>query len=161
MPSGCQSRAGLRVARGFWLRKPREGERPKQNLPTREKAKTLNGQFDSRTGSAAAGASTKENPRPSLSDRLCRTRAVSQRQLPTDHDYAVSTRGYQLDQSSPLPATAHLDRSLRIKEGLSRSETRMGYGGPKRPMQPPQIMDGQKMNRGLLPRNEGVHRYCT
>ena len=30
-------------------------------------------------------------------DRLCRTRVVSQRQLPTDHDYAVSTREYQLD----------------------------------------------------------------
>ena len=52
---------------------------------------------------------------------------VSQRQLPTDHDYAVSTREYQLDQSSPLPASAaadpvlvrkkrpaHLDRSLHI-----------------------------------------------
>ena len=60
-------------------------------------------------------------------DRLCRTRVVSQRQLPTDHDYAVSTREYQLDQSSPLPASAaadpvlvrkkrpaHLDRSLHI-----------------------------------------------
>ena len=56
-----------------------------------------------------------------------RTRGSSQRQLPTDHDYAVSTREYQLDQSSPLPATAaadpvlvrkkrpaHLDRSLHI-----------------------------------------------
>ena len=61
-------------------------------------------------------------------DRLSRTRVSSQRQLPTDHDYAVSTREYQLDQSSPLPATAaadlvldrkkirrsHLDRSLHI-----------------------------------------------
>ena len=56
-----------------------------------------------------------------------RTRGRSQRQLPTDHDYAVSTREYQLDQSSPFPATAaadpvldrkkrlaHLDRSLHI-----------------------------------------------
>ena len=52
---------------------------------------------------------------------------LSQRQLPTDLDYAVPTREYQLDQSSPLPATAaadpvldrkkrpaHLDRSLHI-----------------------------------------------
>jgi hypothetical protein len=38
-----------------------------------------------------------------------RTRVSSQRQLPTDHDYAVSTREYQLDQSSPLPATAAAD----------------------------------------------------
>ena len=36
----------------------------------------------------------------SLCDRLSRTREVSQRQLPTDHDYAVPTREYQTDQSS-------------------------------------------------------------
>src|SRR5262245_48433024 len=36
-----------------------------------------------------------------LCDRLDRTRANSQRQLPTDHDYAVSTREYQTNQSSP------------------------------------------------------------
>jgi hypothetical protein len=40
----------------------------------------------------------------SLCDRLSRTRAISQRQLPTDHDYAVSTREYQTDQSSLNPA---------------------------------------------------------
>src|SRR5277367_5907214 len=36
----------------------------------------------------------------SLCDRLSRTRDFSQRQLPTDHDYAVPTREYQTDQSS-------------------------------------------------------------
>jgi len=41
-----------------------------------------------------------------LCDRLCRTRDSSQRQLPTDQDYAVSTREYQTDQSSPKPAPA-------------------------------------------------------
>lgn len=35
-----------------------------------------------------------------LCDRLSRTRDLSQRQLPTDHDYATSTREYQTDQSS-------------------------------------------------------------
>ena len=35
-----------------------------------------------------------------LCDRLSRTRDFSQRQLPTDHDYAVPTREYQTDQSS-------------------------------------------------------------
>src|ERR1700722_3486910 len=35
-----------------------------------------------------------------LCDRLNRTRDNSQRQLPTDHDYAVSTHEYQTDQSS-------------------------------------------------------------
>jgi len=65
----------------------------------------------------------------SLCDRLSLTRVHSQRQLPTDHDYAVPTREYQLDQSSPFTATAaadpvldrrkrpaHLDRSLHIRE---------------------------------------------
>src|ERR1035438_7996730 len=42
----------------------------------------------------------------SLCDRLSRTRDFSQRQLPTDQDYAVSTREYQTDQSSLLPAPA-------------------------------------------------------
>ena len=37
------------------------------------------------------------------------TRDDSLRQLPTDHDYAVSTREYQLDQSSPPPASAAAD----------------------------------------------------
>ena len=41
-----------------------------------------------------------------LCDRLSRTRDTSQRQLPTDHDYAVSTREYQTDQSSLKPAPA-------------------------------------------------------
>jgi hypothetical protein len=35
-----------------------------------------------------------------LCDRLYRTRDNSQRQLPTDHDYAVPTREYQTDRSS-------------------------------------------------------------
>jgi|ERR1017187_5809145 hypothetical protein len=39
-----------------------------------------------------------------LCDRPSRTRDISQRQLPTDHDYAVSTREYQTDQSSLKPA---------------------------------------------------------
>ena len=41
-----------------------------------------------------------------LCDRLGRTRDYSQRQLPTDHDYAVPTREYQTDQSSLKPAQA-------------------------------------------------------
>ena len=47
-----------------------------------------------------------------LCDRLSRTRDSSQRQLPTDHDHAVSTREYQTDQSSlnlpPLPLALSL-----------------------------------------------------
>src|SRR5258708_7664445 len=41
-----------------------------------------------------------------LCDRLDRTRDNSQRQLPTDHDYAVPTREYQTDQSSLKSAQA-------------------------------------------------------
>ena len=39
-------------------------------------------------------------PSFALCDRLSRTRDLSQRQLPTDHDHAVPTREYQTDQSS-------------------------------------------------------------
>ena len=45
-------------------------------------------------------------PSFALCDRLDRTRDNSQRQLPTDHDYAVPTREYQTDQSSLKSAPA-------------------------------------------------------
>ena len=50
----------------------------------------------------AGGSPGKHEGEPSLGlcDRLNRTRDNSRRQLPTDHDYAVSTREYQTDQSS-------------------------------------------------------------
>jgi len=66
-----------------------------------------------------------------LCDRLSRTRDTSQRQLPTDHDHAVPTREYQIDQSSfkllrlplalslkkqkPPHSHAEVDRSLHIR----------------------------------------------
>src|ERR1700686_1419112 len=54
---------------------------------------------------ASSSRSTHEGESSqSLCDRLSRTRDLSQRQLPTDHDYAVSTREYQTDQSSLKPA---------------------------------------------------------
>src|SRR5271169_6813435 len=50
---------------------------------------------------ASSSPSTHEGePSESLCDRLSRTRDTSLRQLPTDQDYAVSTREYQTDQSS-------------------------------------------------------------
>src|ERR1700733_11799445 len=52
----------------------------------------------------------------SVCDRLSRIRVSSQRQLPTDHDYAVPTREYQLDQSSPLHASAAADSVLEIQK---------------------------------------------
>ena len=50
----------------------------------------------------AGSSQGKHEGEPSLGlcDRLDRTRYNSQRQLPTDHDYAVPTREYQTDQSS-------------------------------------------------------------
>jgi hypothetical protein len=48
-----------------------------------------------------------------LCDRLGRTRDNSQRQLPTDHDYAVPTREYQTDQSSLKTARLLLALSSR------------------------------------------------
>src|ERR1035437_4399405 len=69
---------------------------------------------------------------PGLCDRLSRTRDFSQRQLPTDHDYAVPTREYQTDQSSfnsaPAVAGPVLDRPKPQRQknptdvqGLTRS----------------------------------------
>ena len=51
-----------------------------------------------------------------LCDRLSRTRDTRQRQLPTDHDYAVSTREYQTDQSSLKPAPTAAGPVLEIRE---------------------------------------------
>jgi hypothetical protein len=53
-------------------------------------------------------------PSFALCDRLDRTRANSQRQLPTDHDYAVPTREYQTDQSSLITAQTAA-RSVLVK----------------------------------------------
>jgi hypothetical protein len=55
-------------------------------------------QFEDRA-SSSRGAHEGESSH-ALCDRLSRTRETSQRQLPTDHDHAVSTREYQTDQSS-------------------------------------------------------------
>jgi hypothetical protein len=52
-----------------------------------------------------------------LCDRLSRTRDNSQRQLPTDQEYAVSTREYQADQSSlktaPTAARSVLEKTTK------------------------------------------------
>src|SRR6185437_6842416 len=63
-------------------------------------------------------------PSFALCDRLDRTRANSQRQLPTDHDYAVPTREYQTDQSSPKPARDAAG-SVLTKEQLRKQTHRV------------------------------------
>jgi hypothetical protein len=82
--------------------------------------------YEDRTSSSP---STHEGePSESLCDRLSRTRDTSQRQLPTDHDYAVSTREYQTDQSSLKPALTAagpvLEKQRQNKPPDSRGLTR-------------------------------------
>src|SRR5271167_1221281 len=57
-----------------------------------------------------------------LCDRLSRTRDNSQRQLPTDQDYAVSTREYQTDQSS-LKTAPTAARSVLEKRRNQHQQT--------------------------------------
>jgi hypothetical protein len=63
-----------------------------------------------------------------LCDRLSRTRDNSQRQLPTDQDYAVSTREYQTDQSSlktaPTAARSVLEKKQQQQTHRLRRLTR-------------------------------------
>ena len=73
--------------------------------------------FEHRAGSSQS----KHEGEPSfaLCDRLSRIRDNSQRQLPTDHDYAVPTREYQTDQSSL--------NLLRLLLALSSRRSRSNY----------------------------------
>ena len=99
----------------------------------------------------ASSSRSKHEGEPSLGlcDRLDRTRDNSQRQLPTDHDYAVPTREYQTDQSSLKSAQAaarpvlkkrkrqlqnnldhaELTRSLHIR---AMHSSKQGYMRPER-----------------------------
>jgi hypothetical protein len=120
----------------------------------------------------AGSSQGKHEGEPSLGlcDRLDRTRDNSQRQLPTDHDYAVPTREYQTDQSSlkSAPTAARsvfgkrkrkppkhptdlalLTRSLHIRpmHSLSRITTASGFW-----------MDGNKDKQSPLPA-VGVNRF--
>ena len=71
-------------------------------------------QFEDR---ASRSRSTHEGESSNaLCDRLSRTRDSSQRQLPTDHDYAVSTREYQTDQSSLKPAPTAAGPALEKRQ---------------------------------------------
>src|SRR3979490_2475026 len=78
----------------------------------------INANFEHRAGSSQ----DKHEGESSLGlcDRLDRTRDNSQRQLPTDHDYAVPTREYQTDQSSPfLPRLL-----LALSSGKAKTTTK-------------------------------------
>src|SRR5271156_6609255 len=60
-----------------------------------------------------------------LCDRLSRTRDNSQRQLPTDQDYAVSTREYQTDQSSLKTAPADARSVLEQRRNQQQQTQRL------------------------------------
>ena len=104
-----------------------------KDFPEKEKQKQLQ-MFNPDQFEARASRSRRKHEGESshgLCDRLSQTRAASQRQLPTDQDYAASTREYQTDQSSlkSAPAAAgpvlerqkqphcyaDIDRSLHIR----------------------------------------------
>jgi hypothetical protein len=102
-------------------------ERQRQKPFQLGRNKTLNKAIQLEDKVSRSWGKHEGEPSAEVCGRLGRTRVRSQRQLPTDHDYAVPTREYQLDQSSPLPAAAaadpvlyrkrrpaHLDRSLHI-----------------------------------------------
>jgi hypothetical protein len=75
----------------------------------------INANFEHRAGSSQGKHEGESSL--GLCDRLDRTRDNSQRQLPTDHDYAVPTRQYQTDQSSlktaPAAARSVLEKMQR------------------------------------------------
>jgi transposase len=103
-PSG--SRPKPPVSRSWQHEKQRTKATAKAKTQLRKKQKPLqmihSTQFEDRASSSRSkheGESSR-----SLCDRLSRTRDISQRQLPTDQDHAVSTREYQTDQSSPKTA---------------------------------------------------------
>ena len=51
------------------------------------------------------------------------TRVLSPRQLPTDHDCAVPTRGYQSDQPSQLPLLLSPDLPAKGRSRLPKTQS--------------------------------------
>ncbi len=81
----------------------------KQKLSKKGKSKdssSMNGATQLEHRASSRLGKREGEPSLGLCDRLDRTRDNSQRQLPTDHDYAVPTREYQTDQSSLNTAQA-------------------------------------------------------
>jgi hypothetical protein len=92
-------------------------------------------------------------PSLGLCDRLDRTRDNSQRQLPTDHDYAVPTREYQTDQSSLITAQAAA-RSVLVKrqQQLQRQLHRSSGIDRVTPYQPKSLIEkGLRSKREIDP----------
>src|ERR1019366_8169732 len=90
-----------------------------------------------------------------LCDRLSRTRDNSQRQLPTDQDYAVSTREYQTDQSSlktaPAAARSVLDERPKRRQQQTHRLRRLTRSLHIRPSHSSRI--GLRVLRGISNEN--------
>jgi hypothetical protein len=97
---------GRQAAHGGLTKNKSKGKGKSKNFPKNEKAKTRPMNSIAQLENRASRSRSKHEGESStaLCDRLSRTRDTSQRQLPTDQDYAVSTREYQTDQSSLKPA---------------------------------------------------------
>jgi hypothetical protein len=90
-----------------------------KNFPQKKKAKITQSMNNAIHFEHRASSSQSKHEGESsfaLCDRLSRTRDNSQRQLPTDHDYAVPTREYQTDQSSLKSAQAAARSVLEKKQ---------------------------------------------
>jgi hypothetical protein len=77
----------------------------------------------SRSRSKHEGESSAE-----VCDRLSLTRVCSQRQLPTDHDYAVPTREYQLDHRRHYLPRLPLTLSSKYNDKNNPSDLQMLTG---------------------------------
>ena len=87
----------------------------------------MNGDTNLEHRAGSSQGKLEGEPSLGLCDRLDRTRDNSQRQLPTDHDYAVPTREYQTDQSSLKPAQAAA-RSVLGEKQKQRQRQKQPHG---------------------------------
>ena len=96
-------------------------------MKEQKRAQRMNNSTEYEDRASSSPSTHEAESSESLCDRLSQTHDTSQRQLPTDHDYAVSTREYQTDQSSLKPApTARpvLEKQRQNKPTDSRELTR-------------------------------------
>ena len=105
----------------------------------------------------AGSSQGKHEGEPSLGlcDRLNRTRDNSQRQLPTDHDYAVPTREYQTDQSSlkTAPTAARSVFGKRQKHNDKNNPTDFAELTRSLHIRPNALIEQARLKRGRRPAN--------
>jgi hypothetical protein len=110
---------------------PEKNKSKDNNFPNKEKAKTLQSMNGATYLEHRASSRLSKHEGESsfaLCDRLDLTRANSQRQLPTDHDYAVPTREYQTDQSSFTSAQAAARSVLRERQRQRQKQPHRSCG---------------------------------